>query len=103
MYDVGNDKLNCWEILECGKQPGGENVGEAGPCPAATDESLDGMNHGKNGGRICWTVEDTQCEGCFAEKMPQCVQCEVYKTVQEEEGDAFLMYPSEAQKAKAKV
>lgn len=97
------NKKNCWEVLECGKQPGGENVGDEGPCPAATDESLDGINSGMNGGRICWSVEGTMCEGSFAEKMPNCVQCEVYKMIQEEEDEEFVMYPSEAQKTEAEM
>ena len=39
-------KLNCWEHLGCGRQPGGRREGEFGPCPAATDTTCDGMNDG---------------------------------------------------------
>ena len=55
--------LNCWEIMDCGREPSGSLVAELGVCPAATDVTHDGMNHGHNGGRICWVVAGTLCDG----------------------------------------
>ncbi len=87
-------KLNCWEAILCGRQPGGENVAQAGVCPAADDMSFDGINAGTCGGRICWAVTGTFCGGCtqgsFAQKRASCLECDFYQLVHEEEGIANL-------------
>jgi eukaryotic-like serine/threonine-protein kinase len=76
---------NCWEIMKCGREPGGKNVAEFGVCPAAKDSSFDGINTGKNGGRICWAVAGTFCggeiQGTFAEKRTSCIGCNFYKPI----------------------
>ncbi len=83
-------KFNCWEYLKCGREPGGEKIAEFGVCPAAKDSSFDGLNRGKNGGRICWAVAGTFCggkvQGTFAEKRKSCINCEFYKSVRKEQG-----------------
>jgi CRP-like cAMP-binding protein len=83
-------KMNCWEFMKCGREPGGQNVGELGVCRAAINESYDGINDGANAGRICWAVAGTCCQnkiqGTYAEKRKSCISCPFYKTVQEEEG-----------------
>jgi serine/threonine protein kinase len=88
--EMEEKKLNCWEYLKCGREPGGKNVKELGLCPAATDTSFDGINSGKNAGRIGWAVAGTCREGevygTYAQKRASCVGCEFYKLVQEEEG-----------------
>lgn len=56
-------KLNCWEFKKCGRERKGKNVQEMGVCPAALDDSFDGINGGIHGGRICWAVAGTFCEG----------------------------------------
>ena len=56
-------KQNCWEIKNCGREPNGEKFKELGSCPASIDTSLDGLNEGKNGGRICWAISGTFCGG----------------------------------------
>jgi CRP-like cAMP-binding protein len=85
-------RLNCWEVMMCGREPGGANCSEYGVCPAAADQSFDGINSGKCGGRICWAVAGTFCGGCaqgsFVEKRPSCLECDFYQMVQEEEGQA---------------
>lgn len=82
-------KLNCWEMKSCGREPNGLNVKELGVCPASTDTSSNGLNGGKNAGRICWAVSGTFCggevQGSFAQKKMSCMSCEVYRTVQSEE------------------
>ncbi len=83
-------KKNCWEVMGCGRQEGGERVQELGTCPAAVDTSANGLNGGKNGGRICWAIAGTFCggkvQGTFAQKNVICMVCAFYKRVKEEEG-----------------
>ncbi|MHC4711908.1 MAG: GAF domain-containing sensor histidine kinase [Planctomycetota bacterium] len=84
-------KPNCWEILECGRGPGGGNAGEV--CPAVLDASADGVNGGTNGGRICWAIPDTLCFGhhqsSVISKRFLCQVCRVYRQVKKEEGPGF--------------
>ncbi len=95
-------KQNCWENKKCGREPGGAKVSELGECPAATDKSSDGINRGKNAGRICWAVAGTFCggkvQGTFAEKRLSCIDCNFYKKVKEEEGDNTLFFKPEKKK-----
>jgi CRP-like cAMP-binding protein len=87
---MSTKKLNCWEFMGCKRGPGGAEADENGTCVAAMDSSYDGINTGKNAGRICWAVAGTCCEGeiqgTFAEKRDSCTSCPFYKLVQEEEG-----------------
>ena len=55
--------LNCWEFKKCGREIGGIKVEELGICPAASDTSVNEFNRGQNGGRICWAVAGTFCDG----------------------------------------
>jgi len=83
-------KQNCWEFLRCGREPGGEKAEKSGICPASVETSVDGLNGGKNGGRICWAISGTFCarviEGFFAKKQLSCRSCVFFKKVREEEG-----------------
>ena len=76
--------------MMCGREQGGKNSAEYGVCPAAADQSFDGINSGKCGGRICWAVAGTFCGGCtqgsFVDKRPSCLNCDFYQMVQDEEG-----------------
>lgn len=91
--------LNCWEIKKCGREPGGEKIAEHGVCPAAAESIHDGINRGVHGGRICWAVAGTYCDGrvqgLFAEKIDSCVSCEVFQRVAAEEADQFQMFPGD--------
>ena len=84
------DKQNCWELEKCGREPGGANVLELGVCPAAIDVSYDGLNGGRNAGRICWAITGTFCngevQGTFAQKRLSCLSCDFFKKIKEEEG-----------------
>ena len=75
--------------MNCGRKPNGANADELGVCPASTDTSADGLNGGRNGGRICWAVTGSFCgedkQGTFAQKKLSCMGCEVFKTVKSEE------------------
>ncbi len=88
----GKTKLNCWEVMACGREPGGKKALESGACAAAVDNSFDGIHSGKCGGRICWAVTGTLCGDCqqesFAEKRSSCLECDFFQMVQEEEGVA---------------
>jgi hypothetical protein len=82
------NKHNCWEFKKCGREPGGVKINESGICPAATDTSSDGINRGKNGGRICWSVAGIFSKfinGTFAFKECSCVNCDFFRLVKEEE------------------
>jgi hypothetical protein len=82
-------KLNCWEFEKCGREPGGVKISEYDECPAATEFSANGINGGKNGGRICWSIAGTLCnekiKGTFAKEKFSCVNCEFFKLVNKEE------------------
>jgi tRNA A-37 threonylcarbamoyl transferase component Bud32 len=95
---------NCWEIMKCGREQRGRRADDLGICPAASDESFDGINLGSFGGRICWAVAGTFCsgkvQGTFAEKRKSCMDCNFFKQVQTEEGTMdfrpkFLKFISE--------
>jgi len=87
-------KLNCWEFKKCGREPGGAKVKELGACPAASTFA-NGANGGNNGGRLCWALSGTLCggkvQGTFAQKLPNCMECEFYKLVRQEEGAGLVL------------
>ena len=80
---------NCWEYKKCGREPNGAKADTLGVCPASTEFRVDGMNEGAKGGRVCWAVTGTLCggkvQGTFAMKLANCMECEFYKLVAEEE------------------
>jgi len=86
---VAKMKRNCWEIQNCGREPNGTIAIELVVCPASTDISADGLNGGKNGGRICWSIAGSFCgnekHGTFAKNKLSCMGCEVFKTVRSKE------------------
>ena len=65
-------KLNCWEFMKCGQEKEVAKITEYDVCPAVTKTSANGINGGKNGGRICWAIEGTLCnekiKGTFAKE-----------------------------------
>jgi hypothetical protein len=83
-------KLNCWEYKKCGREQGGAKVPELGVCSAAVETGTNRTNSGKNGGRACWVISGTLCggkvQGTFAAKLSNCLECEFYKLVCQEEG-----------------
>lgn len=92
-------KKNCWEVKGCGRERGGVNVSSLGVCPAALSADndwgrptdYDGRNDGQMGGRYCWKIAGTLCEGkvqgSFADKLDSCVRCEFFRQVKQEEGE----------------
>jgi hypothetical protein len=81
-------KKNCWEFKNCGKHKSG--VDGSSPCQVPKMSMYDGVNGGKNGGRVCWIITDSACDGgvqvTFHHKLETCAACDFYKTVKEEEG-----------------
>jgi hypothetical protein len=63
--------------------------GELGGCPAATAVAADGVNGGKNGGRVCWAIAGTLCggrvRGTAAAKLQCCLTCGFAQVVLSEE------------------
>ena len=90
-------KLNCWEAMECGREPDGANADEHGVCPAATEERLDGVHGGANAGRACWAVAGTLCrggaKGTFA-LGKECFACSFYRQVLDEESPDLMFTPA---------
>jgi hypothetical protein len=88
-------KTNCWEFKNCGREAGGKNAIGMGVCPAAIDGRLHGVHGGKNGGRTCWMIAGTLCEGAvqgtFGTKYRNCEQCDFYRTTRKEEGANFQL------------
>ena len=98
VYPASLARVNCWEFKKCGREEGGSKSDEFGVCPAAIDANVNGVNMGLNGGRSCWVLAGTLCggavQGVFAEKLANCVSCDFYNKVLNEESD-FVMYPTE--------
>ncbi len=90
-----SNRLNCWEVKKCGREPGGNRVAELGICPAAVEMSKEGVNRGHCAGRYCWRVAGTFCggqvQGTYAKKLHTCIECVFFKQVQEEEGPGFQL------------
>ncbi len=88
-------KLNCWEHKKCGREPGGIKVHELGVCPASSEERLDGVHNGNNSGRACWVIAGSMCggkvQGTFAQKYGNCVICDFFNQVKQEEGADFTL------------
>jgi hypothetical protein len=88
------EKENCWEYKKCGRQPGGDKIAELGPCPAVSCFKAHEINDGINGGRACWAIAGTFCggqvQGIFIEKHKDCVNCDFFHQVANEEGKNLL-------------
>lgn len=71
--------MNCWEYMNCGRIPGGENAEALGICPA--------YSYGV--GQACWLVAGTFCggqvQGTFAQKQSSCVDCGFYRSFEQAE------------------
>jgi len=89
-----NDKQNCWEYMDCGREPGGRHADDLGVCPAADTAKYDGINDGKNAGRFCWYIAGTLCQnkvqGTFATKFGDCLNCLFLREVLRQEGDLLV-------------
>jgi len=66
-------RINCWEYMQCGREPRGKRAELLGVCPAAMNSESDGINHGRDAGRLCWSVEGTLCTGTIGVKFMKCL------------------------------
>jgi len=86
--------MNCWEFFDCGREPNGNKARELGVCPAATHAELDGVNDGINGGRSCWAIAGTLCDGevqgSYAQKIGNCLKCDFHSFVHSQQGDDYM-------------
>lgn len=91
------NKKNCWEVLKCGREEGGDKSDELGICPASQLSIYDGLNKGKNAGRFCWVVAGTFCDGSVsgshAQKLIDCLDCEFLQQVSQEQERYFILNP----------
>ena len=89
---------NCWEVMNCLRQSDGLKVKKLGVCPVITHYSANGLNNGKNAGRICWAIAGSSCgdkrQGTFARKIKNCVNCSFFKSVKAEEKPFILIPPN---------
>ena len=73
-------KKNCWEFKKCTKKE---------ECPAYSERKLDSIHGGIKGGRTCWVIVGTLCngktQGEFAQKATTCLACDFYNLVHTEE------------------
>lgn len=81
-------KKNCWEFMGCGDK--------AKSCSAFLDQRFDGINHGKNGGRVCWAVAGTLCRESKTKdilvKYDDCIDCEFFSYVHQGEDKKFTIF-----------
>ncbi|MCI4625964.1 MAG: hypothetical protein L3V56_08375 [Candidatus Magnetoovum sp. WYHC-5] len=91
-----NKKRNCWQFMNCGREPFGWALQEEGPCPASTESTYDCINSGINAGRFCWAVVGSfsnigRNSGCFCQNNTSCLFCDFFKIVESEEGKNFAL------------
>ena len=86
--------------MKCGRELNGEKSHEQGVCPATLPTEFDGVHNGKASGRFCWTVTGTLCKGrpsgAFSQKFMNCLDCNFFKYVQDQEGRNFRITPKQA-------
>ena len=87
---MGSMRINCWEAKCCGREPRDDGGSEMDICPVFDALEYDGVNDGQYGGRFCWVVAGTLCEGRvqgeFAQKFIDCMSCDFYALVVHEQG-----------------
>jgi hypothetical protein len=83
-------KQNCWEFKGCGR----DKANGREMCPVLNSRRADGVNGGRNGGRVCWAVTGTYCDGkvqgTYSQKVMTCSSCDFRIKVKEEESYRFI-------------
>lgn len=104
-----NGMINCWEFKKCGRIPELITSEEHDVCPVTTATYVDGINRGKNGGRICWSIAGTFSDkgvlGKFAAEKFSCVTCDFFNLVNKEENlyTFELLTPEQMNTYKSKI
>ena len=86
-------RLNCWEFKKCGRKQSWTSTNCSDVCAASTEERFDQMNHGMNGGRVCWLIKQMAAER--KDKgfgMMHCCRCDFFHLVAKQEGSNFFVY-----------
>ena len=69
-------------------------MAELGECPAVSTFKAHGLNNGINGGRACWVIAGTYCDGqiqgSYIDKVKGCAGCEFIHMVSHEEGEKMI-------------
>lgn len=91
---MASRKLNCWEYQGCGFDVSHNGGTGSCACPSVTASAMHGANGGHNGGRSCWVIEGTMCDGDvagdFEQKARTCRKCAFMQRVAVEEGLDFV-------------
>ena len=66
-------RLNCWEFKQCGREAGGAKAHLLGVCKAYPD-------HGHGCASVAGTLCGGQVQGSFAEKLSNCAACDFFKS-----------------------
>ncbi|HBN07803.1 MAG TPA: hypothetical protein DD435_03845 [Cyanobacteria bacterium UBA8530] len=89
-----SSKPNCWEVKKCGKTQCIDKLRSEDCCVSSVENRVHGFNGGKNGGRVCWALAGTLCngqvQGAFASKYGSCRECQFFKDVWKDGGPATL-------------
>ncbi|MCK5613344.1 hypothetical protein KAR91_66355 [Candidatus Pacearchaeota archaeon] len=88
-------KQNCWEFMNCGKEPEGSKSTYIGVCPVSIKSPMNGINDGKNAGRICWRVAGSlsgnNAMALCDVNVENCLKCEFYNHVRQQEIQSFTL------------
>ncbi|XCN75156.1 MAG: two-CW domain-containing protein [Candidatus Electrothrix aestuarii] len=86
---MSDNRMNCWEFKQCGREPGGSNIEKYGSCSVPVSVEHNGINNGKNGGRSCWILREAACEkimrACRVDEIKECRQCRFHIHVKKSE------------------
>ncbi|MEW6054538.1 MAG: two-CW domain-containing protein [Nitrospirota bacterium] len=84
--------MNCWEYKRCGKEHHDPEADAPAVCAAATDERFDRINHGTNGGRVCWLIRQIRAERKKKSiAITHCCRCDFFRLVEKQEGLHFFV------------
>lgn len=80
---------NCWEKMQCGREPGGAREAKLGTCPVAEFVMADGFLGGKNGGRACIFIVGSlapaeranTCTHLVNHARRECFQCDFFRAL----------------------
>ena len=82
---MDNGKLNCWDFGGCKIKS---------QCPVFIESGTDNVHEGKNGGRCCWMILKSLCNGkeqsTIKDKYRNCSKCEFFLMVHQEHGGKLL-------------
>ncbi|MBF0097558.1 MAG: hypothetical protein HQM04_08770 [Magnetococcales bacterium] len=77
---------NCWEVKQCGREPGGYMARQQGTCPVPLYTLADGFLGGHNGGRACAFIvrqlnASERLSAC-SQNSQTCDQCSFFNQLQ---------------------